>query len=61
MARGSGIDDENDTLSSAWQSCVQCIFSRSTAVSQKCLAMMLLACGATISERNSFSQILKNR
>jgi len=25
MARGSGSDDENDTLSSAWLPCVQCI------------------------------------
>jgi len=35
------------------------ISSKSTAASQKCLAMMLLACGATISGRTSFSQILK--
>ena len=35
--------------------------SRSTAASQKCLAMILLACGATISGRNSSSQILKGR
>jgi len=35
--------------------------SRSTAASQKCLAMMLLACGATISGRNSLSQIFKDQ